>query len=894
MRIKTLKIRNFVSIVKADIDFERFNDGVYIISGPTGSGKSSIFDAIHFALYGTPSNHNRGIMRKSLFSTYASEKDLLEVTLTFSQDDKIYKITRTMNSAGNTTGKLVLPDNTILTKLKEIELALLDIVTLNGKQFDQMVMLEQNNFSKFLLADSVERGALLRDVFDTQVFQFIQTYVKTKTTEYDNQVREVAAALQQAKNGKTLEQITAELDSMTERLETARTQKIALDEAIQTYNELLPKRLAYESDLARYQEAQEQLDELYLENAEIEHLTEIRSLYKELKPTIEILAEWDELVLRLSKLRTEKEELTDQLQLLPTEMQQSSVSEINKYTQEISSLRAAKSEFEEKSRLLTKNEGISKELQNIQANLIDVEQYQKAWEDAEQLVTIIRDYEDALHDYELAQQSIHDFNQSIIDKKEQLAKLEVHQVEYSKAFLLSHAENPDICPICNQPYSGTHPKPNSSVTDVRAEIDKLTFTIQKLEDAVSSAQAVLKPEPIDVTLSLQEAIDAAYVAETTLSEKDSGLAHQAEQIINLQAQYATNKTRIDSLKVAELDMAETDRRIAELQESLNDLVAKEEQLNRMVAERARLTGLIEGLNNQINDVILHKYAIESTEEWYRKDDVEHHLAALNEYSADSAAIDLRITHHNQRVQLLKQIKKPTTDITKPSIELSRLIQAKTAELSEITSFLATAYVSTQTLQESLDAINKLQNQLDDVRTAFDEYNQLSTLLNGSGATKISLENFVLHRQLEWILQNSNRFLAQLSNNQYQLRLSWESINGRRQGGLELSVLDVTNGTIRPSQTFSGGELFILSLSLSIGLLVSINAMFSSVKIDTIFVDEGFGTLDNAMLNRVLSLIRSLQNVNSIGIISHVQDLIETIPQGLKVTKTLTGTQIEPF
>lgn len=153
---------------------------------------------------------------------------------------------------------------------------------------------------------------------------------------------------------------------------------------------------------------------------------------------------------------------------------------------------------------------------------------------------------------------------------------------------------------------------------------------------------------------------------------------------------------------------------------------------------------------------------------------------------------------------------------------------------------------------------------------------------------------MLHRQLEWILQASNQYLNTLSAGQFELIVRWEAASGRTQGGLEITITDRTTGSTRPAQTFSGGELFMLSLSLSLGLMTAIDSLFTTRDLNLLFVDEGFGTLDQECLSRTLMTLRDLRNIRMVGIISHVQDLIDTIPQGFKVEKTVTGTKITMF
>jgi exonuclease SbcC len=244
--------------------------------------------------------------------------------------------------------------------------------------------------------------------------------------------------------------------------------------------------------------------------------------------------------------------------------------------------------------------------------------------------------------------------------------------------------------------------------------------------------------------------------------------------------------------------------------------------------------------------------------------------------------------------MYSDVKEPKAPCEEPSVFLRNTAERRESELYAIYDRQSTLLASQNVLEESLSKIDAVQEEKVKLLKEFKKYEYLAKQFSGKNDSKISLENFVLHRQLEWILQNSNRFLAELTAGQYQLQLSWESLSGRRQGGLELSVLDTTRGTARASQTFSGGELFMLSLSLSLGLMVSINSVFTAADLDMLYLDEGFGTLDHTTLNRCLNLIQGLKSIKTIGIISHVQDLIEAVPQGFLVEKGIQGSVITPF
>ena len=182
MRLHQLQIKNFISIKQASINFDDLSDGVFLISGPTGSGKSSMLDALHWVLFGKTLSSNRAAVIKEIRSTFAPAAEDTIVTLTFNQDKVEYKVIRTLKKDGGTAIQLFVP-GAIYDKVKEANEQLEKIIGLNVKQFDQMVMLEQGNFSKFLLADSRTRAEILRDIFDTQLFKDIELRFKDKCSD---------------------------------------------------------------------------------------------------------------------------------------------------------------------------------------------------------------------------------------------------------------------------------------------------------------------------------------------------------------------------------------------------------------------------------------------------------------------------------------------------------------------------------------------------------------------------------------------------------------------------------------------------------------------------------------------------------------------------------------
>ena len=275
-----------------------------------------------------------------------------------------------------------------------------------------------------------------------------------------------------------------------------------------------------------------------------------------------------------------------------------------------------------------------------------------------------------------------------------------------------------------------------------------------------------------------------------------------------------------------------------------------------------------------------------------KDGVEYRIA-VEDYERNQTKYIAETERFTAELERLSAVEEPekVADITE--LECQSMINKLNDSITELVRTIAGIDNAVDNDKKLIAEVEEIRAKKADLLPKHKECKYVYEQLSGKNSAKLSLENFVLHRQLEWILDTSNRYLAMLSNNQFVLNIKWES-TGRSQGGLEISILDRMSGKERPAQTYSGGELFQLSLSLSLGLMSSINSLFGGLDIDMLYVDEGMGTLDNESLNRVLSTLNGLNNISTVGIITHVQEVIDTIPQGFIVDKGLQGTTIKQF
>lgn len=894
MKLLTLKIKNFISIKDVNLDFTKFKPGVFLISGPTGSGKSTMLDAIHWALYGVTLNQNRAAnstISKSIYSDYAGEKEDLKVELTFEQSSSNYKIIRTMNKEGTTTLKFTTPD-LIYDKVREGNAEIVKVVGLNSKQFDQMVMLEQGNFSKFLLADSKDRAVLLRNVFDTQLFRDLETKLKEKQDSLKNEIDSLIQLEQAYLHGDTI-------DTIKSRIELAESSKQANEDQLkqyqtdlQTYQELLPKLQEYNRLLHLYTTAQNQLKQLEQQRTHIDTIAEHKALYEQYSVSIKL---YDKAV----ALKQSLESAEAEIKKLQQELWNVACKEVS--ADEVEQLKAKADELQRQFNGAYDYEETERKLGYL---AIDYEKTEEQIADAEQRLTVIKQIGDTLNaNLPIREQYERDLaeygkNNKLLKAqqerrkrlKTQLDSAKPNYVESLKSHLLQICEK-GTCPICGTAF----------VTDTNAEAPKVSFDdFQKVQHELYSVEQWIT-DNADITEPVCDVDVSADEIRTKLNDLSKQLNAYTTELNKLTTNKAVMDRDAEQLKAKLTDLCEfksLDSKTLSIEletaeDAYKNLKAEYDKFKQSEVKANEIRSKIDSWKHtvELKKIEAERDGIPLDPETV-KDGLEYRTA-VEDYERNQAKYAAETERFNNELARLSAVEVPETvsDITE--LECQTRINQLNADITGLVRTIAGTDNAISNDRKLIAEVDEIKAKKDGLMPKHKEYKYIYEQISGKNPAKLSLENFVLHRQLEWILDTSNRYLATLSNNQFVLNIKWES-TGRSQGGLEISILDKLSGKSRPAQTYSGGELFILSLSLSLGLMSSIGSLFSNLNIDMLFCDEGLGTLDQDALNRVLSTLNGLKNISTVGIITHVQEVIDSIPQGFIVDKGLTGTTIKQF
>lgn len=899
MRLQTLQIKNFISIKQATVNFEELNDGVFLISGPTGSGKSSMLDAIHWVLFGKTLSSNRASVSKEIRSSYAPKNEDTVVTLTFNQDKVDYKVIRTLKKDGGTAIQLFAP-GIIYDKIKEANEQLEKIIGLSVKQFDQMVMLEQGNFSKFLLADSRTRAEILRDIFDTQLFKEIELRFKDRCDKLKNTILNSVELEKSILQGEMLETVESQITLTSETIRTEQERLIELKNSLKSLQDMLPELIEYDAEYAVYEKARLELCELSKLEKEIQELYERRNVFNDYAPILDWYQDYSRVKQEYDKCQTDAADYRQRIASVVVDEELSDkVATLQKRQSELESILGVFSRIDE---CKERKNSIEKEITDWQSKIDECLQVKNDNEllqkDITNRIEKRQQYEDKKKEVLKRVQDRHTLQESITELESYIQNNRPVYVRYLSSKLIDISE-PGVCPICGEPYTDTHTAEDTGkeVGDFEAKQRSLELQKSKLEDMPELPE----PECSEVA-TLDELRQKLTICTGTLESNEVTLSRAMSQKMTLES--TLNSTLMEQSQIEEkvqgMNRSQVQSEFEQVNSEYRELWAKVDDNEMAKRSRNLLEGYLqsvldksERLSQQLAELRNRPEALPENDPRLldalnRKGDVDDFKVNINSYL-------YKIQHYEMLKDNLLSVEEPVNPHPGYTAGICKLeIQDNNRSIEESIRRISDYQSSLEARKEVVKRIRDLRSVRENDTKAYDEQLYLYNILSGKNNSKISFETFVLHRQLEWILQSSNQYLHTLSAGQFELQVKWESTSARTQGGLEITITDHFTGSTRPAQTYSGGELFMLSLSLSLGLMTSIDSLFTARDLNLLFVDEGFGTLDSECLSRTLMTLRELKNIKSVGIISHVQDLIDTIPQGYLVEKTATGSKIKMF
>ena len=1030
MKPLTLTLEHFGPYENETIDFSSFYaQSLFLISGKTGSGKTTLFDAMSYALYGNTSGEAREA--KEMRSNFSTIDDVTRVTFVFEHDKKTYHIIREPEQTRRRLrgdGEMLEKAKSVLTiyneegkeeaqytKQMDVNIHIQELLQLSAKQFSQIVMLPQGDFQRFLQSDSDNKEAVLRQLFDTSMYQDIAKRLKEKKKEQAN-----ALKTEQNKLDTLLDQIDWEeafLEKMTpemtakERLalydeqkeakereiQTLETQSLEVKRQKETHQKQLEEAKALvnlfvekedtKANLEKHLSETDEINQYKLMLQEFEQVqplervvsdclqtkTKITSLSEEMTETKKIsetlYRQIESLTLQQTKLESQREEIKiKEKQLIKIEEILPLFEDIEQVSTKISELEtleaqqlSQKEELEEtfkahQEKIIKVQEAVNtiptlykqqSEIKETQAKQLDVlttiKEYQTILENTDTLQVELSDITKMMT--QLEEQRDHT-QKELLEKKDQWARGQIARLS------LDLIEG-SACPVCG---SLEHPAPAHTTELTKEEFDVLEQAIEQLTDGKDKNH---------------QQLSEWKAKQSVASEKITELKKASEQLSKKIVASLDGHVEVDAtnwLDWIEQEVAKTNDTLSKVQATLRQLESQQqelEQLKQVVTQQEKqLSDVTSTIQSIQEDKRFNQHSLEALQkrigkEWTTLDEVKKEqqmltqsikewndqlthcqkelseatqaqtkvTTQLEELAKNKEALEEENTQLNtQKQQLLAEyqwddeklesvlkekdkkidIQERVTQFEKEVYSLKErlnTLEEKTSQHDkpDIASLEASYQEISQRYDELIDkkrqqdirlehnddivfSINQLMKEIKEEMTLLQELSVLSDVLNGDSDNKLSIERYVLQSYLRKILNVANLTLKKLTKGRYTFALRDAKQSSKKKTGLEIDIFDDNVGQLRGVNTLSGGESFIASLTLALALAEVIQSESGGVKIDAMFIDEGFGSLDEEALETAIRALETMGGSNRlIGIISHVNELKERIPQQLKIS-----------
>lgn len=906
------------------IDFTGQQQGIFLITGDTGAGKTTIFDAITYALYNQTSGGERnGNMMRSQYAqpeteTYVELEFLYRGQTYRVRRNPDYKITKTLKNGKIREQKvphsveLTMPDGTVFPEKKNAtDAKIIEILGLTADQFSQIVMIAQGDFLKLLYTKSDERKMIFSKLFRTDIYWKIQENLRRKSMEMDERIQENDRAFEQEKSRIILlpESEELPLDELVERL------RERLKDALKEQN----LRRANVEELNKKITKYEEINKLFVS------LEKIRQNGKELEAR---QAESKERRQQIENARkADKVLVAEQQNLRQQQAVEQSAQAIAKMTETLAndqemfeSLKTQLQEVEAKQKREAAD--IQKKMLALEQSFPSYEALQNARSEEQQAKKVWEDLgktsEESFHKKEagiaalkeqqkqqeqVVEQTKKNWEQTSLGASES-AKHYEHMYE---AFLKEQAgilaENLSAgcpCPVCG---STVHPDPaklsDHAVTELEVEQAKKTrAAAEEKRDLAYAAFEAEKTEKQKLAQAVEKE-EADFVLAQTIAKQQRKEAEQNYVSLQKIAEQIREKLVYPSF-------AEAKKQYAAMQKALAAAEQEIERKRQKVSELAEAMNTLKGqkLAEEENQKTAKKLAAKTEKEYAKLleksgfvSEETYHLAILPERSRSKLEREEKeyesqcLRQQSEQKLLEKQVSGKTyTDTTELNEQLKAEKQAlKEAEKTYME--LHTAYENDRSVLQNcavyLEKGKKLESEDQVIKS-------LSKTANGrlSGSAKIDFETYIQRQYFKQIIHEANKRLLTMSNHQFILKLKEEANTGRKTNeGLDLSVYSLVTDSERDVKTLSGGESFLAALAMALGLSDIVERSAGAIHPDMMFIDEGFGSLDAQSRQQAIEVLGELAgDSRMVGIISHVTELKEQIDRKLVVSRTDKGSR----
>lgn len=894
-----------------ELDFESLgSSGLYLITGDTGAGKTTIFDALTFALFGEASSENRepGMLR----SKYAKAEDPTYVELTFAYDGKEYTVKRNpeyerakTRGTGTTrqTAEAVLtyPDGRVVTKLKDVDKAIREIIGLTREQFSQVAMISQGDFRKLLQADTKERQKIFRDIFGTGLFVTLQNQLKDKVSQVREQKDQTSRSIQQYISGMVCDGDSA----LSVEVRKAKAGELPIAEVMEIFEKLL--RVDHDAQAlldTRLAETEVDLEKISAQLTQAEsYAAAKKALANNERSEAAQIAALDAAQTALNKAQAtipEQDALSRKITrielLLPSydDLDSKTTSLAGIETGLTAAQTAQKTAQDRKTALAEEITALKAEQLSLAGAAAEKEKLassrQKLADRKGKLQALI----DGMDDLAVQRRQLAGKQADYLTADAESARLLQEYESRNRAFLSEQAgiiasalTDGMACPVCgstfhpnlaalseNAPTEAEVKTAKKAYDTARKATEKASLAAGKQQGVVMTTEATLLKE-LENLLPGTALNDAAPVSQVQVDDLTGQIAVLDTQITSVETKIARKRTLDSLIPKKETALSEADSRLTTAREQIAACTASAEELKKQIASlREKLTFPDKAAAETEKKILQSKLQL-------LKNALTAAETSLSQSKENLAATRAAIE------QLRKQLE---GSAAVDAGELQDQKDALTTKKNAITAAQKTLHTRITTNESAQRNISKKQSEMEALERKYAWMKALADTANGSlsGKDKIMLETYIQTTYFDRILRRANLRLEKMSGGQYDLKRRRTAGNKQSQSGLELDIVDHINATERSVNTLSGGEAFLASLALALGLSDEVQTS-TGIKLDTLFVDEGFGSLDSEALSKAYATLAGLTEGNRlVGIISHVTELKERIDKQILVSKLKTG------
>ena len=885
---------------RVEIDFEKLiSDGLFLISGDTGAGKTTIFDAITYALYGESSG---GIRKESMVrSDFVDEGTETFVELTFIHNGKKYVVRRSPKylrryKRGDgfkeeaARAVLTYEDGKCIEKCLEVTRIISDeILSLNCSQWRQIAMIAQGTFMKLLTGDTKERKEVLEKLFDTKNYRAIQIELSSKNKETYGKLQDCRKKILQFEKGIVTEGNGESIEIQElindENVHNTRLLINRINENISKWEELLNNQL--KNNLKQVEtsllETENKLLEAERINKEIDTynaLLKIKSELNDKKESIDLLRKDIEIITKAVKFVNPI--------YIEYEKEKKGLIKIEKSISTI-----------ENDLLKLKKKGKSIDIDGFDADSVQGEK--------EKCIAAIEILEnDKQFFYNILNKklkNLYDDENSLIALRKEFLNVEEEYIQTESKFknaenkyfasqagiLAKRLEEGIPCPVCG---SLTHPNKaelSEDVLDVH-DLEILQKKVEKkynerngLSEKIATFNAGLEADLMSIDESLKS-------KDVEFSEIDKNQHAEAIELYKKISKHEISKIEekieSQSLKLGKIE--KVSKQIKQLQDIELKITKNEASLKVHKDNYVDTKNSCDSIYNRYLSELSNN-SFENEEDFLKSLEKQKELDSMEKavrlYDNKTIEVDAKLSRYDREVLSLKHI--DTLEIEENKKNLTAKKEEIDKKIIEYSYFVTNNKTCLQNISGGYEEYVILEKEYQITK-------ELSGVANGNleGKAKQEFVTYVLAYHFEKILQMANIRLNKMSNGRYEFLRPDYAINLQSAAGLDLEVFDTYTGKCRSAKTLSGGESFKASLALALGLSEVVSNRAGGVQIETLFIDEGFGSLDSESLEQAIGVLNDLKEGNRlIGIISHVNELKEKINNKIVIKKGSNGSSL---